>query len=394
MSGSEAPTRPTRVALLHNIVSPHVVPLFAELARQPGIDLRVYFFSETDANRRWRVSPEGRFNYRILPGLGVRLRGRDLFTYFINPTIVPILLRDGFDVLIAVGWDSFASQAAFFLCKLLGRPFIIWSGSTINEPSWRRTLSLPLVRLMVSGADACIAYGTRAAQYLRRLGAPQADIFLSLNTIDMDTFTTRVQQARSQRAIVRRELGVGDDPLVLYVGQLIERKGVATLVEAIALARGHRESVRLCVIGYGAQEEALRRRVERLQLAEHVRFLGHVDLDDLPRYYAAADLFVLPSSEEVWGLVLNEAVAAGLPVITTDRVGAAPDIVEGGGNGLVVPANDAGWLADAITCILEGATRTRCMGERSLEIAERFRIGQTLRGVLAAIEHVGVQAGS
>ncbi|HEX5501412.1 MAG TPA: glycosyltransferase family 4 protein [Thermomicrobiales bacterium] len=394
MSGTEARARPIRVALLHNIVSPHVVPLFAELARQPGIDLCVYFFSETDANRRWRVSPEGRFRYRILPGLGVRFRGRDLFTYFINPTIVPLLLRDGLDVLIAVGWDSFASQAAFFLCKLLGRPFIIWSGSTINEPSWRRTLSLPLVRLMVGGADACIAYGTRAAAYLRRLGAPPAGVFVSLNTIDMDTFMTRVQRARSQRDVVRRELGVGDDPLVLYVGQLIERKGVATLIEAMALARGRGERVRLCVIGYGAQEEALRRQVERLRLTEHVRFVGHVDLNDLPRYYAAADLFVLPSSEEVWGLVLNEAVAAGLPVITTDRVGAAPDIVEDGGNGLVVPADAAGWLADAITYVLDDPARTRRMGERSLEIAARFRVGRTVCGVLDAIEHVGARTGA
>lgn len=386
MSESRVGTRPLRVALLHNIVSPHVVPLFAELARQPGIDLRVYFFSETDENRRWQANPAGLFQYRILPHLGVRLRGRDLFTYFINPTIVPVLLRDDFDVLISVGWDSFASQAAFFLCKLLHRPFIIWSGSTMNEPSWRRTISLPLVRMMVRGADACIAYGTRAREYLQHLGAHPTDIFLSLNTIDIDGFATRVERARSRTAVVRQELGLGSGPVILYVGQLIERKGVATLLDAVAEIRERLASVRLLIVGYGQQEVALRQRAAELDLTEIVHFLGHVDLDSLPHYYAVADVFVLPSWEEVWGLVLNEAIAAGLPLVTTDRVGAAPDVIVPNENGYVVPAGDGHRLAQALAAILGDSELADRMSARSRELRETLRVVHTVKGVVAAIE--------
>lgn len=380
--------RPLRVALLHNIISPHVVPLFAELAKNPAIDLCVYFFSETDQNRLWKVDLAGQFRYRILPGFGLRFRGRDLATYFVNPTIISTLLRDDFDVLIAVGWDSFASQAAFLLCKLLRRPFILWSGSTVNEPSWRRTLFLPLVLAMVHGADASIAYGTRAKQYLQRLGAHPSDIFISRNSIDMDAFLTCAREARRQRDTLRRSLGVGNAPVILYVGQLIERKGVATLIEAVAQLRTRIPGVRLLIAGYGPAESPLRALVEARQLGENVGFLGHVELETLPQYYAAADLFVLPSSEEVWGLVLNEAIGAGLPIITTERVGAAPDIVDDGKNGLVIPANDAQWLADASSYILDDDARAKRMGARSLEIAETFRVSHTVHGILAALEHV------
>src|SRR5438105_8185470 len=131
--------RPIRIALLHNIISPHVVPLFHLLAQQPGIALKVYFLAESDRNRRWNTGISATFDYEILPNWAVRVGRKDLYTLFINPTVIPTLLRDQFDVVISVGWDSFASQAAFLLCKTLTRPYILWSGSTANEPSWRRT---------------------------------------------------------------------------------------------------------------------------------------------------------------------------------------------------------------------------------------------------------------
>src|ERR1700730_14323471 len=140
-----------RVALLHNIISPHVVPLFERLAEQPGVALKVYFLAETDRNRRWETAIGRTFDYEVLTNWAVRFGGEDLFTFFINPNVVGVLLRDGFDVLISVGWDSLAAMVAFGLCRLQRKPFILWSGSTINEPSWRRTLSLPLVKQIVRG---------------------------------------------------------------------------------------------------------------------------------------------------------------------------------------------------------------------------------------------------
>lgn len=385
MSASPRAARPVRVALLHNIISPHVVPLFAELARQPGIDLRVYFFAESDENRRWQANPEGLFRFTILRSVAIRTRDRDLATFFISPEIVPRLIRDGFDVVIAAGWDSFASLAAFLLCRLLGRPFILWSGSTKAEPSWRRTITLPMVKQLARRATACLAYGSRAREYLLRLGARPGKIFVSLNTIDMDGVLARTDAARQARDRHRALLGLDGARVVLYVGRLIGIKGVDTLIEAIANVRATEPRVTLVIAGYGPDETALKLLVSTKGLTDNVRFLGHVSLDELPRYYALADLFVLPSRQDVWGLVLNEAMAAGLPLITTDRVGGSADLIEPGGNGFVVPAGDVTALARAIEAIVTNAALAERMGRRSRELAEALRVSRTVHGVVDAI---------
>lgn len=371
--------------MLHNIVSPHVVPLFAALAEKPGIDLHVYFYSETDANRRWKASPEGKFRYTILPHLGIRFRGKDLFTYFINPTILPALRHDGFDVLISAGWDSFTAQISFLYCALTRRPYIVWSGSTVNEPSWRRTLSLPLVKLIVRGASGYIAYGTRAKEYLEMLGAPAEKIALSFNTVDVDYFRDAHDAiAPAETDALRARLGVATPHVILYVGQLIERKGPRTLIEAFARVKRELPDVGLVLVGYGMEEDAVRQSVREHMVAD-VIFAGTVDVFEMPQYYALADLFVLPSYEEVWGLVLNEAMACGLPVITTDRVGASVDVVHEGKNGFVVPANDPIALAERIIYVLESPKRVRAMGEASRKLIERFRVEESVKGLEQAV---------
>ena len=223
-----------RIALLHNIISPHVVPLFRLLAAQPDVRLKVYFLAETDLNRRWATELESSFDYAILPHWALRLGRQDLHTFFINPTVIGALQRDGFDAVISAGWDSFAALASFALCKATRRPFILWCGSTINEPSWRRTVTLPLVKGVVRGSAAWIAYGTRAREYLAHLGADPDRVAMAYNTVDVEWFSAQADALRPRRNEVRRELGMQTGPVVLYVGQLIVRKG------ALDLARGAR----------------------------------------------------------------------------------------------------------------------------------------------------------
>jgi len=155
-----------RVVVLHNIISPHVIPLFQRLAHVPCIELKVIFFSESEGNRQWKARRGLDFDHEIPLHLGVELRGRDSWTYHFNPMVPYRLLREPFDVIMSAGWDSFAARSAFCLCKVLHRLFVLCSGSTINERSWRRTVSLPLVRLMVRGSSAFVACGTGSKEYL------------------------------------------------------------------------------------------------------------------------------------------------------------------------------------------------------------------------------------
>jgi glycosyltransferase involved in cell wall biosynthesis len=370
-----------RVALLHNIISPHVVPLFRRLAAEPDIQLKVYFLAETDLNRRWATEVGGSFDFAILPHRAIRVGRQDLHTFFINPTILQQLRRDGFDVVISAGWDSFAAMATFALCKVLRKPFILWSGSTINEPSWRRTLTLPLVRAIVRGSDGWIAYGSRARDYLVRLGAPTARVSIAYNTVDVEWFQAQSDQLRPRREELRGELGLSAGPVILYVGQLIVRKGALDLLNAHEQVLQRLPSAQLVLVGYGPLEPELRAQVAARRITG-VTFAGHVKLPDLPRYYAVADVFVLPSHEEVWGLVLNEAAASGLPLLTTDVTGAAADLVVPGRNGKVVPPQRPDALAAALMDALENATE---MGAASRELISTKTYTQNVDAIASVV---------
>jgi glycosyltransferase involved in cell wall biosynthesis len=386
MAGDEQGVKRLRVALLHNIMSPHVVSLFRQLASAPALDLKVIFFSEQEDNRRWQTPQEIGFDCEIPPHLALKIRGKDLLTYHINPTIPLKLWREPFDLVICVGWDSFTTQSAFLVCKLLRRPLILWSGSTAYEPSWRRTLAAPLVRLMVRGADACVAYGTRAKEYLVQLGAPPEKIFIAANTVDVDYFHRASRLASAERQELKRQLGIGAAQVILYVGQLIERKGVATLIRAYAGLKETHPDVGLVIVGYGQQETALKALCAQKRLAD-VHFLGAADLPEMPRFYGLADLFVLPSSEEVWGLVINEAMACHLPVITTDKVGAGADLVQPGVNGFVVADGDDEELCQAMARILDEPGCLARMGRESWRIIQKHRFADAVAGLTAAIEY-------
>jgi glycosyltransferase involved in cell wall biosynthesis len=170
---------------------------------------------------------------------------------------------------------------------------------------------------------------------------------VAYNTVDVDLFQAKADELSPSRERIRNELRLSSGPVILYIGQLIERKGVVDLFDAYTILLNERPDLQLVVAGTGLLEPALQRRVEAGHL-DGVRLVGHVPVAELPRYYVAADCFTLPSHQEVWGLVLNEAAACGLPLVTTEPVGAAADLVQAGVNGAIVPPHDPVALARAL----------------------------------------------
>jgi glycosyltransferase involved in cell wall biosynthesis len=379
-----------KVLLLHNIMAPYRFPLFRALAGRPGIDLTVWFMSRSAKNRRWAAAKDGReqlgFNYSVLPAIELRHFTRDLFTYIVNPTFPGMYARHRYDVLIAAGWLDFACQVGFTFSKLMRRKFILWSESTPNELSWRRTVAVPLVKTMVSGADACIAVGSRSKQYLEMLGARPPDIFTAYSTVDIAHFELVSSRARLTRDQRKEALGIKRRQVVLYCGQFIERKGIRDLVDAFAIVKREFEDVALLLVGYGPLQADLEWRVRELGLAD-VHFVGHAEVDEIPALYALGDIFVLPSTEETWGLVVNEAMACGLPVVVTDAVGSGPDLVEQGANGFVVQARNVEALANRVGELLRGPSLIAAFSRRSSELIHRFTPESAADQFAEAIHH-------
>ncbi len=327
-------TRP-RVVLLTEIPAPYRIPLFNALAEL--VELHVLFLAARNPERPYRLHEEEiRFSWEVLPGPDLTLRHR----WLVLNHGVSRRLR-GADAVLVGGWNQPAFWTALTWAQAARKPAIAWVESTANDSRPTRAK-----RLLLRSCAAIVVPGSAAAAFVRSL-VPDARIVVAPNAVDGALFASRVTD-RSPEGFS-----------VLYVGRLSPEKGVDVLLKAF--------DGDLVIAGSGPDEARL-----RALASPRTRFLGHVDRDELPALYAAADALVLPSLSEPWGMPLNEAAAAGLPLIATDAVGAAHDLIEEGVNGFRVPAGDVEALRTALRRLADDEPFRRAAGARSRELATRF----------------------
>jgi glycosyltransferase involved in cell wall biosynthesis len=341
-----------RIALLTEIPAPFRIPLFNALAERPDVELDVLFLSERDPKRPYPIyADEFGFRWRVLRGWELVRGGRWLV---FSRGVFRVLRRLRPDVIVIGGWNQPAFWVAAAYSRVMRVPLVAWVESTARDSRPGSPLTELPKRAIVAASRSFLVPGRASATYLEGLGAQADRIALAPNAVDMSRFRDEVDSIRAAG---------GPDPisrpLVLYVGRLDVEKGVDVLLQA-----AEQLEATIAIIGRGPEEERLRRAAP-----PNVRFLGWVDRDELPRWYAGADVFVLPSLSDQWGMVLNEAAAAGLPLVSSDAPGAAQELIEDGVNGFCVAAGDAGALRDAIQLLLADASLRASAGERSREIA-------------------------
>jgi glycosyltransferase involved in cell wall biosynthesis len=347
-----------KLALLTEIPAPYRIPLFNALAER--VDLRVLFLSERDPRRGFYDLHRGewRFDHRILRGRQLRRGGRWIV---LSRGVLRELRRFRPNAVAVGGWNQPAFWLALAYCRLTRIPLLVWIESTARDT---RSEAKPLAvarKAMIRGAAGAYVPGSAAASYARSLGVNRVEI--APNAVDASIF---------EGAAVDRS--ARDRCTFLYVGRLDPEKGLDILLEAFADVPG-----RLVLVGSGSEEARLR------ELAgDRVRFEAPRDRDGLVELYAAADVFVLPSRSEPWGMVLNEAATAGLPLVATEEVGAARDLVDA--NGFRVPAGDVTALRDALRRLGADPELRRAYGARSRELARRFTPEAWADGVLRLAE--------
>ena len=246
-----------------------------------------------------------------------------------------LLRQSHHDVLVVGGYGVFAAQAAIAWSRLTRRAYVVHSESHFGKArqGWKRTVKGAILPQVIGRAAAGLAAGTAAAEYLQAYGLPRERIRIFPNTIDVAAYRERAAEARARAD----ELGL-PERYALYVGRLSPEKGVEDLAAAIRLAGDAAPPV--VVAGDGPLADALPSSVKRL---------GFVQPSHLPALYARAERVVVPSRFETWGVVVNEALACGTPVVATSAVGAAADLIVDGVNGIVVPPRDPVALAAALT---------------------------------------------
>jgi glycosyltransferase involved in cell wall biosynthesis len=265
-------------------------------------------------------------------------------------------------------------------------PILMRTDSNVLAELGKPQLTLALKRLLLSWltrrVSAFLSVGTVNSQYWQFYGATPEKIFLARYAVDNEFFQTQAASYRGARQRIREENGWKQRYLLLYVGRLAGEKRVDVLIEALRRLSTKRSDIGLVIVGGGPERE----RLERLaQGMPYVYFAGFQDKSDLPKYFAVADIFVLPSECEPWGLVVNEAMASGLPVIATRKVGAARDLIVEGENGYLVPENDHVALASAIDRSCDSEQRLLLLGEKAWGTVQSWNYDSTLAGFHKAL---------
>jgi glycosyltransferase involved in cell wall biosynthesis len=260
-------------------------------------------------------------------------------------------LRVGhWDALLVHGYVSGAAWAGGITAKRLGIPIILRGEShdfgrrnSLRHVAWRRFLRVVLRRV-----DAFLAVGTRNLDLLCALGVPRPKIQVAYYAVDNEFFRRAIDSSPGKSARLRQGWGVGPaDVVVGFVGKLAGYKAPDLLLRAVAQLRQRGKGVHVVIVGSGSLDGELRTLQASLGLTD-VHWIGFVNQGEMPFYYHAMDVLVLPSIFEAWGLVLNEAMACGVPCIASDVVGAVPDLIEGRGTGLTFPAGDVAKLTGCL----------------------------------------------
>lgn len=348
-----------RIALLTEIPAPFRLPLFNALAAVGDVDLRVLFLSANDPRRNYPLyEREIAFGYDVLSGRDVLAGGRWLV---VNAGVLGRLRRLRPDVVVVGGWNQPAFWQAAGYARKARAPLVVWVESTArDERSGRAPLELAK-RAMLRAAAAALVPGAAAAEYVASLGVPPERIAVAPNAVDLELFGARVAAERERGGALRKELGL-DRCTFLCVSRLSREKGVDVLVRAFDGVPGE-----LVLVGDGPDLELV-----RSLAGPTVRLLGRIERDDLLRWYAAADAFVMPSRSDTWGMSMTEAAAAGLPLVATEAPGAAYDLIEEGVNGFRVPVDDVEALGRALARVATDGRFREHAHARTLELTRHY----------------------
>ncbi|MES2042845.1 MAG: glycosyltransferase family 4 protein [Pseudomonadota bacterium] len=289
------------------------------------------------------------------------------------------------DVLCIPGWSHSEALTMLIWARERQRPVIVMSESTAHDAT-RSPLREAIKRHVIGLCDAALVGGKAQSAYIQELGMPADRVFIGYDAVDNDFFARGAAAARADPAAARARLDL-PERYFLASCRFIAKKNLARLVEAFAAYRGEagHDAWDLVLVGDGELRGELESRVGELGLKARVHFMGFRQYDDLPAFYGLAGGFVHVSTVEQWGLVVNEALAAGVPVIVSRAAGCAPDLVEEGVNGWTVDPLDVAAITARLKELAAPATDRAAMGLSGARIVANYGPDRFGEGLAAAI---------
>jgi glycosyltransferase involved in cell wall biosynthesis len=370
-----------KIVVVTNIPNPYRVPLFNELNRQmlaKNWKLKVVFAAQTYSRRKFILDPaDCLFDHEILGSGKVTIGGDNEKTAFTYSGLLKTLRREDPECIIVSGF-SLATLKVWWYTRFNRSEYIIWSGSIAGKGiSFLRTLQRRFLAAFASGA---VVYGKRAGKYVNSLGIDSDSIATAINTVDTSFFRNKTSGLK--------ENGVDKENKhrLSYVGYLSERKQVDRLLECIRLLADEREDFIFDLIGDGDAKASLEEKVKELKLEKFVQFSGFLQKEELPEYYARTDVFLFQTGFDIWGLVLNEAMASGLPCIVSPNAGASDDLVIENETGFVIDFNETKRAVEKIKFLFDHKDEAERIGKNAAAFIENNAgLIQSAEGFVKAI---------
>lgn len=363
-----------KVFVLSTFPAPYRIGVFNELNKY--VDLTVYFERVFDESR----NPEW-FEKNFNDIKGGLLLGADDPKKKLKTEIIKLILKNNFDLVLVYEYSTPTAALLMLICRIMGIPYFInVDGAFIKGNPIKNAVK----KIFISGAEACLANGEHAKKYLLKFGAKEEQIFnhnfSSLYTKDIITNVINNETKKS----LKRKYNLPENKTAISVGQFIYRKGFDILIKAWNEVNSE---FNLLIIGGGEMENELKEQIDSFKLT-NVNLIGFKHKEELFDYFKACDLFILPTREDIWGLVVNEAMACGLPVLTTDKCIAGLELIENYLNGFIVPVEDSKALAGRINQLLTNDRMIEEMGKRNLEKIRPYTIENVARSHAKVINNV------
>lgn len=322
-----------KILFITNIPAPYRIDFYNELGKY--FDLTVLFEAKGASNQGIKFN----WNYDEITNFkAIFLSDGDIKERKIDWSVFKYLKKNKYDEIVATNYSYFTEMAAIIYLKLRRIPYYMETdGGIIREEN---PLKRFYKRFLVSGAKGYFSPSKSSDEYLSFYGAPQNRIFRYPFTSIYEKDICKHILTAEEKSIYKKKIGAKTERVILGIGQFIPRKGWDVLLQA---SKMFKTPCDIFIVGGVAPKEYLEL-VEQLHL-ENIHFCGFKTKEELHDYFSAADIFVLPTREDIWGLVINEALANGLPVVTTNMCIAGLELIEKGKNGDIINIEDPRSLA-------------------------------------------------
>lgn len=348
------------VLYLTNIPAPYRVKFFNELGKKCNLTVLYEMQQAKDRDESWTNYNDEFYKKKQLKGMGI---GNDS-AFCIE--VLKFLDKSVYDVIVVGGYSTPTAMLAILYMKIKRIPFILNAdGGRAKKDKW---IVKKIKKFFIGSATGYLSTGKYTDEYFEYYGANGNRIFRYPFTSVQKSDISQNVPSKIEKQEIKNRLEINDETIVISVGQFIYRKGFDVLIKSM----NDIQNATLYIIG-GQPTKEYSELISTLGLT-NIKFLPFMKPEELRLYYQVADVFVLPTRYDIWGLVVNEAMAQALPVVTTEQCVAGLEMIDDGKNGFVVPVDDEHRLAEKINHILQDEKLRMSMARNSLNVAKDYSI--------------------